>query len=63
MVKDTGTVYDIWGRPAENSKQRMSDYFGVVPLSTLNTVTGDWQNRKRRWKLRIFANGYRKSLF
>lgn len=49
--------FDLFGEPVLDAKRSMSDFFGVPPFSILNTVDGDWQNRKRRWNILINDQG------
>jgi len=49
--------YDLFGNKITDPKRTMSDYFGVAPFSILNTVDGDWQQRKKRWNILINDKG------
>ena len=41
--------YDLFGNEVTEF-QDLKARFIVPPFSVLDTKTGDWQNRKRRWK-------------
>lgn len=40
---------DLWGNPVYSNFE-LKDKFIVPPFSVLDTKTGEWQNRKRKWK-------------
>lgn len=41
--------YDLFGNPVIE-KTSLKNRFIIPPFSILNTVSGDWQNRKTRWQ-------------
>ena len=43
------TNYDLFGKPVIE-KTDLKDEFIIPPFSILDTASGDWQNRKNRWK-------------
>lgn len=40
---------DLFGQPIAKETQSLKERFGENPFTILDTKTGDWQNRKRRW--------------
>lgn len=40
---------DLFGQPIVKETQSLKERFGENPFTILDTKTGDWQNRKRRW--------------
>ena len=43
------TNYDLFGNPVIE-KTNLKDTFLIPPFSIFDTASGDWQNRKNRWK-------------
>jgi len=43
------TNYDLFGNPVIE-KTNLKDEYIIPPFSILDTASGDWQNRKNRWK-------------
>ena len=41
--------YDLFGDPVIE-KNSLKNRFIIPPFSVLNTSSGDWQNRKNRWR-------------
>lgn len=46
------TIKDLFGNDIV-SKKKLSDWFIVPPFSILNSASRDWQEKKKKWMLRI----------
>lgn len=49
MKEENAEGFDLFGKPVLNPKRSMSKFFGVPPFSILDTMSQQWQNRKKAW--------------
>ncbi len=52
-----GDQIDIFGQLQEDPARNMKDFFIVSPFSVIDTTSGEWQRRKKRWDKLIGDTG------
>lgn len=55
-AKELGIKIDLFGTPVLDAARNMKDFFIIPPFSIIDTMAGDWQQRKKRWDVLIGNN-------
>lgn len=44
---------DLFGNPIKEPVKKLKDWFVVPPFSILNSASGEWQEKKKIWMIKI----------